>query len=121
MVTIDLMSAAVICNFRQSSANGGSTTKMCSIVYEQTETCEVDDTLRLSQVRKFAQDTSNSVIIGFPFVNRLSSDRQTYCFVVNATNGTYTAMIRGTFNTGTIIYVCVLSFPIYIAIAFVSA
>ena len=69
-------------------------------MYNQSETCEVDDTLRLSQVRQIAQDTSDSVIIGLPFVNGLRSDRQSYCFVVNATNGTYTAMIRGTFNTG---------------------
>jgi hypothetical protein len=69
-------------------------------VYNQSETCEVDDTLRLSQVRQIAQDTSDLVIIGLPFVNHLRSDRQSHCFVVNATNGTYTAMIRGTFNTG---------------------
>ena len=97
-VTIDLMSAAVICNFQQSTSS--SATKTCSIVYNQSETCEVDDTLRLSQVRQIAQDTSDSVTIGLPFVSRLSGARQSYCFVVNATNGTYTAMIRGTFNTG---------------------
>ena len=100
-VTIDLMSAAVTCDFQQSTSS--SATKTCSIVYNQSETCEVDDTLRLSQVRQIAEDTSDSVTIGLPFVNRrlsTSGARQSYCFVVNATNGTYTAMIRGTFNTG---------------------
>ena len=96
---IDLMSAAVTCSFQQSTA-GGSAIKTCSIVYNQSEGCLVDDTLRLSQDQQIAQHTSDSVIIGLPFVNRLRSGRQSYCFVVNATNGTYTAMIRGTFNTG---------------------
>ena len=98
---IDLMSAAVVCTFINQQANDlSSTTKTCSIVYNQSETCEVDDMLRLSPIRQIAQDTSDNVKIGLPFVNRLHGSRGMYCFVVNATNGTHTAMIRGTFDTG---------------------
>ena len=97
------MSTAVTCTFLSSQqSNGGLTTKTCSIMYNQSETCEVDDTLRLSQVRQIAQNTSDTVTIGLPYINRLRGGRDSYCFVVNATNGTYTAMIRGTFSTGNV-------------------
>ena len=100
-VTINLMSGAVICTFLNQRGGGSSSAiKSCSIVYNQSETCEVDDMLRLSPIRQIAQDRSDVVTIGLPFVNRLRGSRGSYCFVVNATNGTYTAMVRGTFDTG---------------------
>ena len=71
-------------------------------MYHQSETCEVDDTLSLSQIRQTAQNTSDTVTIGLPFINHVRGGRDSYCFVINATNGTYTVMIRGTFSTGNI-------------------
>lgn len=100
-VTIDLMSSVVSCRFLNQQDR---TLKSCSIMYNRSESCRVDDALHLSRFRQISQDTSNTVVIGLPFVKQLDGNRTgTFCFVVSATNATYTAMISGAFNIGNVL------------------
>ena len=94
-VTFDLSSGAAICTFLNQRE---STTKTCTLVYNQSESCQLD-TPDMSQT---AQSASNVVRVSFPLI---SESTEQHCFVVSASNGTYRAIIKGTLNTGTIIMI----------------
>lgn len=50
-----------------------------------------------SQEQYRAQNISEFVIIN---LGKVLNRDQSYCFITTASNGTYTAMIKGTFSTG---------------------
>jgi hypothetical protein len=93
-VTIDLSSEAAICTFLNQH---GSTTKTCTLVYNQSESCQLDT----PDTSYTAQSASNVVRVSFPFVNNLHDGTERHCFAVRASNGTYRAIIQGILNTGT--------------------
>ena len=94
-VTMHFSTAAVICSFINQN---GSSVKSCSIIYKQSETCGID-TLRSSPTKLNAQSIySDTVTIGIPFVRALHFSEQSYCFIINASNGTHTAFVQGTFR-----------------------
>ena len=74
--------------------------KTCSIMYYQSDTCGLGDELPSLATKQSAQNVSNTVTIGIPFINQLRSGDGPYCFIVSAGNGTHEAMIQGTLNRG---------------------
>ena len=94
-VTTRFSTAAVVCSFINQKGSG---VKSCSIVYKQSETCGID-TLRMSPTKLNAQSIySDTVTIGIPFVRTLHFSERSYCFIINASNGTHTAFVQGTFK-----------------------
>ena len=79
--------------------------KTCSITYYPSDSCRVTDALQLSTTKQSAQNISNFVAIGIPFVDHLRDSNRTYCFVINASNGTHAATVQGALNRGTCNYV----------------
>ena len=102
-VMINLQSSAVICTFLNQE---GGAEKSCTVTYYQSESdgCTVegaDVAVQSSLTRQTAQNTSNTVIVGVPFVDSIPIDSQTrYCLVVMASNGSHTANVLGSFNKG---------------------
>lgn len=69
--------------------------KSCSIAYGPTETC--DNTVNHSRISN-STVTSDSVVINLPVLSE--SIGMEYCYVATASNGTFTAIVKGTFSTG---------------------
>ena len=89
-VSIDLASKTVTCLFLQQREN---ITKSCSIVYGLSrENCKPQNQSR---------NTSNTdcVLIRFPS-NKQFQPHEEYYFTVTASNGTFTALIEGSFTLG---------------------
>lgn len=94
-VIIDLLSAAVICQFIEDQ---GSNIKSCSIAYEPVDTC---DNLCVNLSASLIRNTtvaSDSVVMNLPVLSE--SVVKEYCYVATASNGTLTAMVKGSFSTG---------------------
>ena len=92
-VIIDLLSAVVVCKFIEDQGNN---MKPCSIAYEPIEMC--DDLSVNHNLITNATVTSNSVSLNLPILSE--SIGKEYCYVVTASNGSFTAMVKGTFTTG---------------------
>ena len=88
-VIVDLPLSAFVCKFSDHEAN---TPKTCTVSYGPGESC--DDLSRSGQ----AAATSESVLVHLPALAQDSGSR--YCYVVTASNGSFTAKVTGTFNTG---------------------
>ena len=95
-MTVDLLSAAIICQFIDDQ---GKNMKSCSIAYGPT-TEECDNMAIHSRVSN-TTFTSDSVVIHLPVL--LDSIGMEYCYIATASNGTFTAMMKGTFSTGIMI------------------
>lgn len=93
---IDLISGTAVCNFLNQHEDN---MKSCSIVYNHSETCGIK-VLDLSSVMQSAENISNTVIVGLPFLKHLNGNDGMYCFVATASNGTYTVMVQGKFSSG---------------------
>ena len=91
-VIVDLQSSAIICKFINRQPNN---LKLCSVVYGSGDTCDNLSNYGLGSDTTF---TSESVIIHLPVLSQ--STRMIYCYVVTASNDTFTAMFTGTFSTG---------------------
>ena len=99
-VTVDPIPPMVICAFLNQQ---GSSVKTCSVIYVFSETCVIGDTLRLAQqMKQTAQSISNTVMIGLPISHTSNNQNINGCFIATATNGTFTAMIQGSFKTGAV-------------------
>ena len=95
VIIIDLLSAAIVCKFIEDQGNN---VKSCSIAYEPVEMC---DNLSVNHsLITNATVTSNSVILNLAILSE--SIGKEYCYVVTATNGSFTAMVKGIFTTGTV-------------------
>ncbi len=94
-MTFDLSSDVAICTFLNQH-DRKSTTKTCTLMYNQSESCQLDT----ADMSHTAQSASNVVRVSFPFVNNLHGSTERHCFVVSANNGTYRAIIQGILNTG---------------------
>ena len=93
-VEFDLLSSSVHCVFEQQTLT--SNEKSCSIVYGPGEQCR-----NLSQSSRSDSSTMNSIVIDYqPFPSPQSES--VYCYVLTATDGTFSASIEGTFSTGII-------------------
>ena len=94
-VIIDLLSSAVICKFTEDQGNN---IKSCTIIaYGPGEACDNLSSL----THGLASDTtvsSDSVVINLPVLSQ--SSVMEYCYVVTASNDSFTAMVKGTFSTG---------------------
>ena len=77
---------------------------ICSFIYQQTtefisKSCSIIYGLPEDNCRGFSQSSksfSNDVYVGLPISNQVSSHR---CFTVTATNGTFIALVEGSFVT----------------------
>ena len=96
-VIIDLLSAAVVCQFIEDQGNNNC--KSCSIAYGPVETC--NNVSGNHTLISNTTVTSNSVVINLPILSE--NIGMLYCYVATASNGTFTAMVKGTFSTGDII------------------
>ena len=96
---MDLISTSVTCTFLNQEE---SSTKTCSITYYQSDSCGLDELPSLP-IKQSAQNVSNTITIGIPFINQLRGDDGAYCFIVSANNGTHAATVQGTLNRGIII------------------
>ena len=92
-MTVDLLSATIVCQFIDDQ---GKNMKSCSIAYGPT-TEECDNMAIHSHVSN-TTSTSDSVVINLPVLSE--SIGMEYCYVATASNGTFTAMVKGTFSTG---------------------
>ena len=88
-MTVDLLSAAAVCQFIDDQ---GKYMKSCSIAYGPAETCDHHSHISNATV------TSDSVVINLLVLSE--SIGMEYCYVATASNGTFTAMVKGTFSTG---------------------
>ena len=89
-VTFDLVTNSIVCNFHNQGQILSGSKKFCSIDYgPEGESC--------SSYSQTSHGTSDVVRIGLPL--QLSSTGQ-YCFSVTGNNGTYTAVVEGTFKPG---------------------
>ena len=61
--------------------------KICTISYGECE-----ESLIMSAYGSTTNDSSNTVRL------QLHSDLQNYCYTINATNGTFTALIEGIYS-----------------------
>ena len=90
-VIIDLLSSAVICKFIEDQGD----MKSCTIAYGPGEAC---DNLSNHSLSSDSTVISDSVVISLPVLSQ--SRGMEYCYVVTASNGSFTAMVKGTFSTG---------------------
>lgn len=60
----------------------------------QSNECGIHN-LQSSSIKLSAQNISNTVTIGIPFVNFINDGGNMHCFVANASNGTYAASVQG--------------------------
>ena len=91
-VTVDLLSSAIVCQFIDDQ---GENVKSCSIAYGPTEMC---DNMVIHSSISNTTVTSDSVVINLPVLSK--SIGMEYCYVATASNGTFIAMVKGTFSTG---------------------
>ena len=89
---IDLLSSAVICKFIEDQDDN---MKSCTIAYGPGEAC---DNLAGHGLASDTTVKSESVVINLPVLSQNSG--MEYCYVVTASNGSFTAMVKGTFSTG---------------------
>ena len=101
---IDLLSAAIVCQFIDDQVKN---MKSCSIAYGPT-TEECDNMAIHSRISN-TTFTSDSVVINLPVLS--DSIGIEYCYIATASNGTFTAMVKGTFSTGIIVHSCMRSRP----------
>ena len=92
-MTFDLLSAASVCQFNEDQ---GENVKSCSIAYAPMEMCDNVDTYsrRISNTTV----TLDTVILILPVLSE--SIGKEYCYVATVSSGTFTATVKGTFNTG---------------------
>jgi hypothetical protein len=93
-VTIDLLSAAIVCQFIDDH---GKNVKSCSIAYGPAD-AECDNMVGHSHISN-TMITLDSVVINLPVLSE--SIGMEYCYIATASNGTFTAIVKGTFSTGT--------------------
>ena len=95
-MTFDLLSAASICQFNEDQ---GENVKSCSIAYAPMEMCDNVDIYN----RHISNTTVtlDIVILSLPVLSE--SIGKEYCYVATVSNGTFTAMIKGTFSTGILV------------------
>ena len=86
-VDVVLTAKIVVCVFFNQQSNRE---KLCSIEYGP-----VGGDCRTSS--QASRSLSNSVTVGLPLEQDTEQD---YCFSVTASNGTFTAIVEGTFKTG---------------------
>ena len=98
---MDLISTSVTCTFLNQEE---SIMKTCSITYYQSNSCGLDELPSLP-TKQSAQNASNTVTIGIPFIDQLRGGDGTYCFIISANNGTHAATVQGTLNRGTLIII----------------
>ena len=91
-VTFDLTSAIIVCSFLNQQETLSMRT--CTVIYNQSDTCGADS----GPFSQTSQSTTNIVTIGLPLGNPRSKGR--YCFVINANNGSHTAIVKGILNAG---------------------
>ena len=97
-VRADLLSAAVSCEFIDDDQSNNI--KSCSIVYGPVENCNrLQFPINHSHVMLGnTTATSDSVVINLPVLSE--SIGKEYCYIVTANNGTFMAIVKGTFSTG---------------------
>ena len=91
----------VICTFLMDS----TAEQRCSIVYGPRLQC-ANASLR-SEGTRHDNLTSDSVRITLPSLPRHQSVDNNFCFIITASDGTTTVNIKGTFNAGMYIYICI--------------
>ena len=101
---MDLISTSVTCTFLNQEE---SSMKTCSIAYYRSNSCGLDELSSLP-TKQIAQNASNTITIGIPFIDQLRGGDGMFCFIVSANNGTHAATVRGTLNRGTIIIIIVI-------------
>ena len=112
-MVIDLLLSAVICKFIEDHGNN---MKSCTIAYGPGEAC--DNLISNHSLITDSTVTFDSVVINLPVLSQ--SRGMEYCYVVTASNGSFTAMVKGTFSTGnynniiitSYIYMRPVSYPI---------
>ena len=75
---------SIICEFHNQAR---PSMKMCAISYGECE-----ESLIVSTHGSTTKDSPNTVRL------QLHSDLQNYCYTINATNGTFTALIEGIYS-----------------------
>ena len=96
-MTVDLLSAALSCRFTDDLGNN---VKSCSIGYSPiaTEMCDNTDILGKNIISNTTATSDSVVVISLPVLSKSTGEE--YCYVATASNGTFTAMVKGTFSTG---------------------
>lgn len=75
--------------------------KSCSIAYGSADYSEMCDDMVIHSRIGNTTVISDSVVISLPVLSE--SIGIEYCYVATVSNGTFTAIAKGTFSTGTII------------------
>ena len=95
------MSSAVICTFPKEKQS--DVIKICSITYkvynDSSTQCGLETLRQPLHKKQSAESISDTVTIGLPFAHR----HGIHCFIIMASNGTYTALVQGAFSLGTIL------------------
>ena len=94
---VDLLSSAVICKFINQQNNN---VKSCTIAYGPGETCSNLSNHGLSSRTTVTPD---SVVINLPELSQ--TDGILYCYLVTASNDSFTAVVEGMFSTGTCMHI----------------
>ena len=71
--------------------------KTCSILYGPGKECVSQHPMETS-THSVTATHSNTVVIG---LDSLPTKKEKYCFIITASNGTFTTIIEGTINMGT--------------------
>ena len=98
-VRADLLSAAFFCEFIDNNDQSNNL-KSCSIAYGPVENCNrLQFPINHSHVMLGnTTAVSDSVVINLPVLSE--SIGKEYCYIVTASNGTFMAIVKGTFSTG---------------------
>ena len=98
-VRADLLLATIVCEFIDNDDQSNNL-KSCSIAYGPVENCNRLQ-LPINHSHIMLGNTtaaSDSVVINLPVLSE--SIGKEYCYIVTASNGTFTAFVKGTFSTG---------------------
>lgn len=94
-VTFDEKNTKILCEFKNQDAD--TSDEQCSIVYVDCQQQSIPGGKQFN--------TTNNVADGLQFPLEFSSgDQATYCYVVTASNATYTVIVEGSITFGKLYY-----------------